>query len=406
MKKLITKKLIWIFIIANITISCNKTENNFSGDNSGSIRFWHFWSEPYQTKVIDSLILEFEKETNIKVEVSQLSWNNGKSKLIAAFNSGNPPDVLELGSDWVAQFSASDVLEKFEQEDLDKFTEFSKAPALWGQQVYALPWIVDTRVVFVNMSMLKKAGVNGLPNSFEEMLDIAKVIHNREKDIFGISVNGPDKNRLYKKAMTYIWSAGGDWTLDNLESENTLYGLELYKKSTNYGIVENQRNLDQMFVKGKIAFHISGAWLLNMLKKDNPILDYELMLIPETKFGKGMSFAGGEYIAVSKISKNKKQAKEFVKWLTAGKNTIEFCKKIPEGGFPADKKYFEDDYFNNKPEKLIFAKQLKYSKMTPVHPKWLEIQDILEESFERVIYDYNSPKDALRLAKKKMFVVE
>lgn len=395
------KKLIWIFIITNITISCNKSENNISEH----ITFWHFWSEPYQAKVIDSLVNEFEKQTKIKVEISQLSWNNGKSKLIAAFNSGNPPDVLELGSDWVAQFSGSNVLAKFETSSLDNFTEFSKSPSYWDYKVYALPWIVDTRVIFVNIELLNQSNIYELPNTFEEMLEMSAKITNKEREIYGISVNGPDKNRLYKKAMTYIWSSGGDWTLPNIDSKENVYALQLYKESSNFGIVENQRNLDRMFLQGKIGFHISGAWLLNMLEKENPNLQYKLMLIPDTKFGQGTSFAGGEYLAVSKSSKKLENAQKFVKWLTNGKNTLEFCKKIPEGGFPADINYFSNDYFLTNPNKMIFAEQLKNSKMTPVHPKWLEIQDILEETYERVIYNYNTPKSALELAKRKMKVI-
>jgi multiple sugar transport system substrate-binding protein len=396
------KKLIWIFIIANITISCNKSENIISEH----ITFWHFWSEPYQAKVIDSLVNEFEKQTKIKVEISQLSWNNGKSKLIAAFNSGNPPDVLELGSDWVAQFSGSNVLAKFESSSLDNFTDFSKSPSYWENQVYALPWIVDTRVIFVNLELLNQANITELPNTFEEMLEMSKKITDKEKEVYGISVNGPDKNRLYKKAMTYIWSSNGEWVLPEIDSKENIYALQLYKLSSNYGIVENQRNLDRMFLQGNIGFHISGAWLLNMLEKENPNLKYKLMLIPDTKIGKGTSFAGGEYLAVSKSSNKLENAQKFVKWLTNGKNTLEFCKKIPEGGFPADKNYFADSYFLTNPKKMIFAEQLKNSKMTPVHPKWLEIQDILEETYERVIYDYNTPKSALELAKRKMKVVE
>lgn len=396
------KKLIWIFIIANISISCNKSELK----NDNVIKFWHFWSEPYQAKVIDSLVNEFEKQTNIKVEISQLSWNNGKSKLIAAFNSGTPPDVLELGSDWVAQFSASDVLAEFQQKDINNFTEFSQAPSFWENKIYALPWIVDTRVMFINMDLVKIYISDSLPNSWEEIIKIAKQIQNPKKEIYGMSINGPDKNRLYKKAMTYIWSAGGEWELDNLLSQNNIYALDLYRKSVNVGIVENQRNIDRMFLQGKIGFHISGAWLLNMIKKENPNLNYKLSLVPGMNNQSGYSFAGGEYMAVSKSSKNKDKAIQFVNWLCNGKNTLEFCKLIPEGGFPADKNYFNDDFFKSNPEKMKFAEQLIHSKMTPVHPKWLEIQDVLEETYERVIYDYSTPEEALKLAKKKMTVIK
>ena len=393
--------LLFCLSICFLFLSCNKSQEQ----NRDYIEFWNFWSEPNQVKVLDSLVKVFEHETNIKVKLTQLSWNNGKSKLIAAFNSSTPPDVLELGSDWVAQFSASNVLEEFSVKELDKFIDFSKEPASWDKKYYALPWLIDTRVLFINTELLQKANINDIPKTWEEMIQISSKINDKANGIYSIGVNGPDKNRLYKKAITYIWSCGADWSTNSLISSENQYALDLYRKSADNGLIETQRNLDRMFIQGKLAFTISGAWLINMLSKDNPNLKYIIVKIPDTKLHTGVSFAGGEYIAVSKSSKNKQKAKQFVNWLCNGKNAIEFCKKIPEGGFPADKNYFQDGFFKANPQKMVFAEQLLSSKMTPVHPKWLEVQDILEETYERVLYNYNTPKDALLLAQKKMKVI-
>lgn len=396
-------KIITIFIISIIFFSCNKIKKT---QEINEIEFWHFWSEPNQTKVIDSLINEFEKQTKIKVNVTQLSWSNGKSKLIAAFNSNTPPDVLELGSDWVAQFSASDVLVEFSDDELERYIEFSKSPSTWKNKYYALPWIVDTRVLFVNMDILRQCKIDKIPSKWEEIIAISSNINNRNNGEYSIGVNGPDKNRLYKKAITYIWSSNADWEYNEITSKENEYALDLYKLSAKNGVVEIQRNLDRMFIQGKLAFTISGSWLINMLKKDNSNLNYKVVKVPGTKYNKGISFAGGEYIAVSKSSKKLNNAKKFALWLTNGKNTIEFCKKVPEGGFPADKYYFQEEYFQSDSIKMIFANQLLDSKMTPVHPKWLEIQDILEETYERVLYNYNTPKEALDLAKRKLSVIK
>lgn len=396
-------KIITIFIITIIFFSCNKIKKT---QEINEIEFWHFWSEPNQTKVIDSLINEFEKQTKIKVNVTQLSWSNGKSKLIAAFNSNTPPDVLELGSDWVAQFSASDVLVEFSDDELERYIEFSKSPSTWKNKYYALPWIVDTRVLFVNMDILKQSKIDKVPSKWEEIISISNKINDKNNGVYSIGVNGPDKNRLYKKAITYIWSSNADWEYNEITSKENEYALDLYKLSAKNGVVEIQRNLDRMFIQGKLAFTISGSWLINMLKKDNSNLNYKVVKVPGTKYNKGISFAGGEYIAVSKSSKKLNNAKKFALWLTNGKNTIEFCKKVPEGGFPADKYYFQEEYFQSDSIKMIFANQLLDSKMTPVHPKWLEIQDILEETYERVLYNYNTPKEALDLAKRKLSVIK
>src|ERR1044072_987609 len=75
-----------------------------------TIRFWHFWTESGQAAALKKVVQQFEEANNCTVEMTGLSWKDGKTKLQAAFNSGQPPDVVELGSDWVAQFSSAGVL--------------------------------------------------------------------------------------------------------------------------------------------------------------------------------------------------------------------------------------------------------------------------------------------------------
>src|SRR5438552_7394284 len=94
-----------IAVVCFLSLSCNR------GIQPGVLRFSHFWSEPAQRAFMDTLLAGFHREhPEIPVEVTELSWSDGKTKLMVGFNSETAPDVLELGSDWVAQFSSSGVL--------------------------------------------------------------------------------------------------------------------------------------------------------------------------------------------------------------------------------------------------------------------------------------------------------
>jgi multiple sugar transport system substrate-binding protein len=196
-----------LIIISLIIISCGNKEETSSNE---PIEFWHFWSEPNQKVVLDSIINEFTNSTGIAVNTTELSWNDGKTKLLAAFNSQTAPDVLELGSDWVAQFSSSGVLEELDS-NLSKYIPWSTEPCYWDKKVYAKPWIVDSRVIFYNKDLLSKFGFDSPGETFQEMFTRASIIgSDRETKHYGFGVNGPDPNRLYKKALIFIWSRGGD----------------------------------------------------------------------------------------------------------------------------------------------------------------------------------------------------
>lgn len=394
------KRIIIFSSILIFALSCSDNKND------KSIDFWHFWSEPYQRAVIDSLINNFEKEYDIVVNTTELSWSDGKMKLTSAFNSNTAPDVLELGSDWVAQFSSSGVLSTLSKNsiNLDKFVEFSHTPAKWNNETYALPWIVDTRVMFVNMDLLRKCGINKPAEDFNELLEHCKKVDNLNNDVFGFGSNGSDKHRLYKKIMTFIWSNNASLLSNNkidLVNPSINEALKFYKKISRNGIIDNQKNLDNYFAQGKIAYWISGSWLLKKIDDFNKIEDLKLIQIPNYNGNKGISFAGGEYLSVNENSKNKNNAIKLVKYLTSGENAVKFCSEIPEAGFPADKNYYNSDFYTDS-RKSIFAEQLNYAYMTPVHPNWLEIESIIENAVEEILYDKKTVKQALIDAQNKI----
>ncbi len=399
-----------IFIISLlIFFSCKETDT----PQERKITFWNFWSEPYQAQALDSIIAEFEAEHNCTVEVTRLSWNDGKTKLFAAFNSKTAPDVLELGSDWVAQFSSSGVLAEMPPDsmNIDNFVEFSKEPSFWQTKLYAVPWIVDTRVLFYNKELMEKAYIPPkAPVTIKEMLEAAKKINNPGKEIYGWGANGSDRHRLYKKIMYFFWTIGNPIFDEKgnvqLHTPGNINALNKYTELSRFGIIDSQRQLDALFARGKIAFWISGGWLLEKIKNENPSLDYNVALMPNYNKLKGVqpgiSFAGGEYLAVSRQSENKALAKEFIKYLVNGKNSIKFCKKVIEAGFPADKNYYNDPYYQSQPRRSIFSEQLTKAKMTPVIPQWLEVEAVIENAVEEALLGKESADAALKKADEKI----
>jgi hypothetical protein len=177
------------------------------------VRFWHFWSEPSYRRALQELIAEFEQRSGCRVELTELSWNEGKAKLLAAFNSGTAPDVVELGSDWVAQFSSAGVLWELPRDSIrpERFVEFALAPAYWKGRLYAVPglWIPGCSSTIEGCcggrdcpTELRARGRSwsSLPNASSAP----------EQGVYGCGVNGADAHRLYKKVLPLLWSFGAD----------------------------------------------------------------------------------------------------------------------------------------------------------------------------------------------------
>lgn len=390
------KNYCYLLIISVLFVSsCTKTPTT---EANKTIKFWHFWSEPTQKQALKDLVAEFEKQEHCTVELTDLSWNDGKTKLLATFNSNTAPDVIELGSDWVAQFSSAGVLQELPNDStFAKFAEFSRPPAMWKSKIYGYPWNVDTRVMFCNNELLKKAGVTAIPTTVSELISACEKLQTIA-GIYPFGANGDDRHRLYKKILPFFWSNGGDVMDANgkltLNSEENIQGLNAYIALSRMGLIESQRQLDISFVQGKVGFWFSGGWLMSKIADGNPSLDYSVALVPGMK-SEGVSFAGGEYVALSAKGTNQELAAKFARYITDGKTTLEFCKKVSEAGFPADKHYFSDSYFKQVKNRNVFAEQLTKAKMTPVHPKWLEIEALLENAVVEALYGRKSAAGAL-----------
>ncbi len=381
-----------------------------SSKNSGGgthISFWHFWSEPSQKQVLQQLISDFEKANNCTVDCTELSWNDGKTKLVAAFSSNTAPDVMEFGSDWVAQFSSANVLAEWRADSahLEKFIDWSTAPCYWNKKIYALPWVVDTRVLYVNKQLIEQAGVGAVPATWTDLVHAAEKVQ-AGASASGFGANGADAHRLYKKILPLFWSFGGDVLNSELKpvlnSSQNIAALSTYVELSRSGTIDTQKELDAAFARGHVAFLNSGGWLADKIGKENPLLEYTVAPLPSGPEGLSFSFAGGEYLSVNAHSSQQDLARKLVDYLTKGSTSLGFCKQVTEAGFPADKEAFRDNYFVSHPIRSVFSRQLAHARMTPVHPRWLEIETIVENAVVEALY---AKKDAAQALNDAQFLV-
>jgi len=373
------------------------------------LRFAHFWAEPTQRAAMDSLLAGFHREhPEIPVEVTELSWSDGKTKLMVGFNAETAPDVLELGSDWVPQFSSSGVLLELGTDQtllshLQASPQYALAPGMWNGKYYAMPWLLDTRVMFVNDSLAKLAGYDSglVLKDWQSMAQFAQAVQEKTS-AKGCGINGSDAHRLYKKFLPYVWSNGGELfdekgqpTMDRPEN---VQALQFYVDQQNYGSVELQKNLDDAFKRGTLGVWFSGSWMLKPLL--TAPFKWHTELVPGNMGKQGVSFAGGEYLAINEKSKMQREAKIFVEYITRGENQLAFGKAV--NMYPADTVAQKDAFYTNRREGPVFTEQMKYAKMTPVIPQWLDIEAIIEDEVSKALYRRSTPEAAMKSAQARI----
>ena len=156
-----------------------------------TVSWWQFWTDPTIKPVIESIITDFEKQNpDIKIELTDLTWANGHEKIVISFASDNGPDLVELGSDWIAEFASNGLL----WDLTDEIGSDSAGYQGWGMatykdKVYAYPWFLGTRVLFGNKDLIKRAGYDEdfVPIKMKDLKEAAIKINGLSKNIYGRS---------------------------------------------------------------------------------------------------------------------------------------------------------------------------------------------------------------------------
>jgi multiple sugar transport system substrate-binding protein len=371
------------------------------------LEFYQFWTDPAVKPTLLQMIDDFEKENpGIKINLTDLTWSEGHEKIVVAFASGTAPDIIELGSDWVPEFSSQDVLLDVTSEaKLIQDSLLMWEPVMYKDKFYGFPWILDTRVLFYNKELMKKTDLDPErpPLTWDELLSYSQKINQLKPKAYGFGANSAERHRLYKKFLPFFWGNGGkilsdDQKSSEINSKEGLEALEFYKRLTQQGTIDTQRMLDESFKQGKIGFIISGGWLLNDIEKNLPDLEFGICLIPKPENGNHSSFAGGEFLVINKKTKHSEAALKFIKHLIKPENSLKFCKSIGSA-MPSARGMELDPYYQKNKNLLVFQEQLKYARTSPAHPKWVYIEEIIEKAVEEVMYDKKTPSQALDEAK-------
>lgn len=401
--RIVTTLLILAFLLVS--------QSTFAKD---TITWWQFWTDPAVKPVITSMVEEFEKANpDISVELTDLTWANGHEKIAISFASGAGPDVVELGSDWIAQFAANGQLADISEAVADDTANFDGwSMATYKDKIYGRPWILGTRVLYMNHGLAMKAGKlseNFIPLCWDQLSWAAQRIDSLGKDIYGWGSNTAEKHRLYKKYLPFFWTAGAQiWTDDGkyciVASEPAVDALKFYKKLNDScgAYVANQRAIDDAFLDGKVGFVISGDWLLKRIKQEGRKLDFRTTLIPGEQISDfsvtGVSFMGGEILTINAASKHKEAARKFIDFITNPDNQLKFCKANGSAN-PSSRTAQMDDYFQSDPNLQTFITQMRHAKHPPVDPDWVYIENEIEQAVEQAVFENVGPGEALLKAR-------
>lgn len=363
------------------------------------------WGMGEEGKHLAKLGDEFEKKhPNITVEVTPVGWDVVHQKLISSVAAGTLPDMAQMGSTMMGEFIALDALEPVDTETFDKADFF---PAAWEGNVfegtaYGVPWYVDTRVLYYRTDLAEKAGVQEAPATWKDMRDLAAAYQEKAGTKWGAYLQ-PANTGTWQTWVPFLFSAGGSLLDDGgkpaLDSPEAVQALAEYGAYADKGLSKSSSppgyDVVKEFGNGRVPMFISGPWIVNLLKEQQPQIagDWAVAPLPAGPAG-GTSWVGGSSLVTFSDSEHKAAAEKFTAFLTSTEEQADWYEM--SSSLPANKAAWDEPALADAEGQSleVFEKQLQNSAPIPPMEKWEEFAAKVDEAVSRVTQKGEDPKKA------------
>jgi multiple sugar transport system substrate-binding protein len=202
------------------------------------------------------------------------------------------------------------------------------------EQVWAVPWLTDTRVVFYWRDMLEQAGIDEAKafRSFERLDETLARLQSQVIATPWAVTTRRTSNTLYN-AFSWVWGAGGDFMSADgkqmlLAEPEARAGLAQYYRLYRY-MPQRSEPMDgiatfELFQQQRVAAIVSGPWFLKWLRQQG--VSPDLLSRVGVSLLPGPSFVGGTSLAIWKhVAYDHDQiSSELVRYLVTSPALLDF----------------------------------------------------------------------------------
>lgn len=265
-----------------------------SGGEEIVLEFAQWWEPELPDGAFRALMDEFEAQNpGVKVELLSGPFATTKEQVIAGAAAGTMADVVGLDGSWVNDFvkqgSIANLSELMSQASYDA-GQLSAEVKLNGA-TYMIPVLNFTYPLFLNKEIMAAAGVTEAPKTRSEFLEVAKAMNNPANNVSGwalpLSMDLP--NGIQNDVMSWLWVSGKHMLKDgrpDLLNEDVKEMVAFIKEVYDAGVVApgafTMKAPDRVeeFTNGRVGMMISSLSHINVVRRNNPDLDFMIAPVP------------------------------------------------------------------------------------------------------------------------------
>lgn len=376
---------------------CTKTYGNSKASDEKTINFWAMGREG---EVVTELMPDFVKQyPNIQVVVQQIPWSAAHEKLLTAFAGDTLPDIAQIGNSWLPEMAAIGAVAPLSSVAqvstlLDKKDYFE---GIWNtniidQELFGIPWYVDTKLLFYNRKTLAKSGFETVPSNWADwhksLKSMKKIIGEKNYSIL-LPVNE------YEPLVTLALQVDDpilkeNASKGNMNSAGFKKALSFYNSMFQEGLAPTTAaaeisNIYDEFARGFFNFYITGPWNIGEFKRRLPEDiqdDWATSPMPGPN-GFGASSAGGSSIVIMQKSKKQNQSWKLLRFLSEPETQKKFFELT--GDLPARKSAWVSGGLKEDKYAKAFYEQLNLVKPAPIAPEWERIAQEIRIVAEKMV---------------------
>jgi multiple sugar transport system substrate-binding protein len=353
---------------------------------------------------------------NIKVNNTLVAYEALHDKIVAAAPAGTY-DVVLGDCIWPAEFGSKGIVQDISSDvkglPTNQIFPGALVMADYKNKYYGMPWILDTKYMYANGSMLKKAGVSPASlNTWDGVVAGLKQIKAKGLVKYPWLGSWSQAEAVVCDYAQLLGAFGGKF-LDAsgkpaFQSGGGLKALEFMKMMLDQGLADPastsslEEDVLKAFAQGKIAMNLNWTFQLaaSLDPKQSQVAKDDVMILHTPAGSAGGSAPGcngGQPVMITHGTKHPNEAWEFVKFITSQNVQNQYV----ADSLPIWSASYDDPAVIKKAGKQLVSvakTQLPNMILRPQVPNYNAASQALQVQIQDALLGKKSPQDALKAA--------
>lgn len=416
MKKLLSLTLFTVLVLV-LLAGCSSDNEKASDSEKQTIRVL---SSDDFAGFREDAIKEFNKKyPDIEVKLEHVAYDQLHDKELASFNAGGSAayDVVDVDEIWTSEYAEAGfiepVTERYSDEMKNGILPASLNIVSYNKEYYGVPMFNDVLFFYYNEDLLKQAGYDSPPETWEEFAEMSKALQDKKIVPGNASSWGWSSNEgLVCYYTQFLGSFGGAYFDSNgkpiFNNEAGVKALQYMADSINKekivdpaSINANDREILDSFINEKTAFVSGWSFYWGEINGDDSKVKgkAKVGLLPALEGAPHATATGSMYLAITPQSENKDAAWKFIEFL--GSKEMQKAQSLDAGALPIWKELYSDKELNENHGALEeMGKQLESTISRPSLESYNEFSKTLQVKLQEALLGKTDAQVALDEAVK------